>query len=125
MGTIQRIKGKECEHSWNCRTGCGILHSSIERIVKEYSGEMAEQVLSYRQQEPMMLFDFQYQLSVCKHCNVIQSVPVFKIIETGEKIVGVCQECGKKGELIDNLENTVCPVCHKTGFVQEEIGRWD
>ena len=108
MGAIVKISCTSCDSQWTRQTGCGIL-----------------QLDAYEADTELPMFDFGYRLAVCEGCGEVVSVPVIKLLDKGKEYTGVCEKCGGQAELIDNIGETKCPVCHKLSLSEEDYGFWD
>lgn len=125
MGRVERIQGKECEHNWECMTGCGLLHGNLQNVAKYFEGDAAVKVMSYNKQQVPVLFDFNLRPAVCNRCSGIVSVPVFGVVDKEEMIVGTCPDCKGQVELVQDWNMTACPLCRKKGLHSTVIGMWD
>lgn len=125
MGEIKIISCCNCGKSWECRTGCGILHGSLKEIAKSYEKEMAEEIRALALQQPPVLYDFSFHAAQCMYCRNVVSIPMLSVKQSGKTYTGLCSVCGKNAELQQNTERMVCPACNTSGLEQSEIGRWD
>lgn len=125
MGELKRIVCRSCGSEWECRTGCGLVHGKLEWIADLYGEDIRKEIKSCLKEGQLVPFTFAYQLSCCKKCGRIESVPVLRLEEDGREYVGVCRQCGQKPELVEEIEKTPCPVCHSPALETEEIGHWD
>ncbi len=125
MGMIEKVTCTSCGARWECMTGCGIMHGELERVIKLFSENMQKDIMIHIGKSEFPLFDFGYQLAYCKHCGTIESVPVLKLPDCQKEYTGSCPTCGQRAELIEDIEQTPCPVCHKEALTAEETGMWD
>lgn len=125
MGEIKKIVCKSCGAEWECMTGCGMLHGRLEWIADLYEEDIRKEIKALLQEERFVPFTFSYQLSYCKSCRSIRSIPVLRLEESGREYTGSCGECGQKTELLETIEKTLCPVCHASVLEVEETGHWD
>lgn len=125
MGELKKITCKSCGRSWEYETGCGMLHGKLKWVADLYPEDIKKEILSYLKEDEIILFDFGYQLSYCRKCNVIESVPVLRVADDNGVYAGVCGQCGQKTELIEEVEKIQCPVCHGADLTAENIGFWD
>lgn len=125
MGEIRKITCKSCGRSWECTTGCGMLHGKLKWVADLYPEDIKKEILSYLKEDEIILFDFGFQLSYCRKCNGIESVPVLRLADDKGVYAGICGQCGQKTELIEEVEKIQCPVCHGADLTVENIGFWD
>lgn len=125
MGQIIKITCTFCKTEWECKTGCGILHGDLTRVAELYPPGQCHSIRDYAETEQFPLFDFGYRLSRCLHCHHVGSVPVLKLPNEKETYVGVCRQCMKEIELLEDIRDTECPVCHHKGLKEEPAGLWD
>lgn len=125
MGVITNVACGACEAQWQCETGCGITHGEIGNIIPLFPKETAKEIEADIGTAAFPAFEFAYRLSVCEHCGSIESVPVLKLPDSGKEYAGVCRKCWKDTQLIEEIEDTPCPVCHKKALTMEDAGMWD
>lgn len=126
MGEIVKISCTSCKAEWECMIGCGLQHGNLKRVADLYfPDDIKQKIEDYAARTEFPSFDFRFQLSYCAYCKSIESVPVLHLNETDTDYIGVCEKCGEKTELIENIEDTKCPVCQKTSLKSEDAGRWD
>lgn len=125
MGVITDVSCASCGKKWQLRTGSGILHGELGAVKSFFPMEIRQKLDNYEREAEFPLFDFGYQLAVCEHCKAIESVPVIKLLDRQEEYIGVCGTCGGWTKLIENIEETHCPVCHEASLSEEETGLWD
>ena len=100
MGVIVDISCRSCQADWQCMTGCGLMHGTLEHVADLFPDEMKQEILEYGKQAEIPLFDFGYRLAVCP-------------------------DCGKPVRLARDLSKTACPVCHEKSLEVKETGCWD
>ncbi|MCI8924814.1 MAG: hypothetical protein HFI45_12610 [Lachnospiraceae bacterium] len=125
MGVIVDISCRSCRADWQCMTGCGLMHGTLEHVADLFPDEMKQEILEYGKQAEIPLFDFGYRLAVCPDCGGMVSVPVVRMLETYQAYVGPCPDCGKPVRLARDLSKTACPVCHEKSLEVKETGCWD
>lgn len=142
MGRMYAISCKNCGERWECKTGCGLMHGRFSHAVEAFPEEIRGTIQADMSGCPLVLFDFGYQVTGCRHCGNVVSVPVLKLIEKERVIVGPCPECG---ELIGaeelwtgqsdemstdqpderRIEGCDCPACQEKALSVQLIGLWD
>lgn len=125
MGATVKISCTCCNAQWQCQTGCGIMHGDLKQVTSLFSEDMQKKIKDCIGEVMFPWFDFHYQLSYCKQCNSIESIPYLDLGDSHTKFTGKCTKCGQETELIENIENFPCPVCHKKSLIIEETGIWD
>ncbi|MDE6972427.1 MAG: hypothetical protein K2P38_04895 [Lachnospiraceae bacterium] len=125
MGVIVDISCRSCQADWQCMTGCGLMHGTLEHVADLFPDEMKQEILEYGKQAEIPLFDFGYRLAVCPDCGGMVSVPVARMLETYQAYVGPCPDCGKPVRLARDLPKTACPACHEKALEVKETGCWD
>lgn len=125
MGVVVKAVCGACKGQWQCETGCGIMHGEIEGVLPLFPEGIRRQIEAAIGNRAFPAFTFAYQLSCCGHCGSIESVPVLKLTDIGKEYTGVCGKCWQNTELIENIGDTPCPVCHKKALTVEETGIWD
>lgn len=125
MGQIVKITCTACKSEWECKTGCGILHGDLNRVAELYPPEQCRRIRNCAKSTDLPLFEFGYQLSRCLHCGHVGSVPVLKLGAENTSCVGVCVQCMQEVELIEDIRETECPVCHRKSLKEEPAGMWD
>ncbi len=125
VGEIKRITCKSCGAGWECRTGCGIMHGKLDRVAALFPEDIEIEIAGIAKKTALVPFDFSYQLSYCKECQSIESVPVLWLLEEDREYIGRCGQCGQKIELIKAEDKMSCPVCHGGDLETEDIGGWD
>lgn len=124
MGAIINVNCKSCGTDWQCKTGCGIMHASLDGITDLFSEETRKEIYDSVSGE-YPLFHFSYELARCAYCRDIIAVPVLCLADEQKEYIGECIQCGKKIELIRELPHTSCPICEKEALQAEEVGLWD
>ncbi len=122
MGAIQIITCNNCKRNWQCKTGCGILHSRIDFAARDFPEDTARQIRAEAALHPHALFRFGYQVTGCPHCKNIVSVPVLSMRDTDSTYIGPCPECGGT---VQPENVSVCPVCGRSELSVREVGMWD
>lgn len=125
MGATVTISCKACGSKWQCQTGCGIMHGDLNQIVALYPENIQKEISKCIGEEAFPWFEFNYQLSYCKKCNSIESVPQLKLGDSHTEFIGKCSKCGQETHLIENVEELECPTCHKKTLSEETTGIWD
>ncbi len=125
MGAIVKISCMSCDSQWTRQTGCGILHGTLSAVKGFFPERTRQKLDAYEADTELPMFDFGYRLAVCEGCGEVVSVPVIKLLDKGKEYTGVCEKCGGQAELIDNIGETKCPVCHKLSLSEEDYGFWD
>ena len=125
MGAIVKVTCSSCRAEWQCATGCGIMHGTLEPIAALYPENIQKEIRDCVGDTMFPLFHFGFQLACCEHCGSITSVPVLKFPEAQTEFVGNCGQCGQKTKLIEDIENVPCPTCHKESLSARETGMWD
>ena len=123
MGEMNKIHCCRCGKDWEFRTGCGIMHSQLDRIAGLFIEDIAEQFMVYAEEKPPVIFDFAFKPAQCSNCRNIVDVPVLEV--KGEHYVGDCLLCGHKVKTLKDTENLKCPICSGEDFEQSIIGHWD
>lgn len=125
MGEIVKVACSSCRADWQCITGCGIMHGTLESVVAIYPEDIRKEIKECVGDTMFPLYEFGFRLSHCEHCNSITSVPVLALPDIHKEFIGNCSKCGHKTELIGTLESIPCPVCHKESLSAKETGMWD
>lgn len=100
-------------------------HGSLENTAPLFPKDTEAVLMEYAKGNAFPGFDFAFRLSVCAHCGGIVSVPTLRLHENGTSYIGVCPECGKEIQLVEELSETPCPVCGEQRLTALETGRWD
>lgn len=125
MGEIVKVTCSSCRADWQCITGCGIMHGTLESVTSIYPEDVRKEIRDCVGDTRFPLFDFGFRLARCGQCSSITSVPVLTFPDIHRKFVGSCGKCGHKTELIEDLESIPCPICHKESLSAKESGMWD
>ncbi len=125
MGAIVKVFCESCNAVWDCRTGCGMQHGSLDNVVSLFPENIESILTDYAARNECPMFDFAFQPAVCKNCTGIVSVPVLRLFENDTLYVGVCPDCGKEVKHIKDIHRIHCPVCKKRMLKTLETGRWD
>lgn len=125
MGAIVDVVCKSCKASWQCMTGCGLMHGSLQAVADLFPEQARKEIMEEAGQAEFPLFDFNYKLSYCPHCASIESVPVLRMLESYKAYIAPCPVCGQEIMLIRDLSKTECPVCHGTALEEQDAGYWD
>ncbi len=125
MGVTVKISCTCCKAQWQCQIGCGITHGELKQVTALFSEDVQKEIKNCIGEAMFPWFDFHYQLSYCKQCNSIESIPYLDLGDSHTKFIGKCAKCGQETELIENIENLPCPVCHEKSLIAEETGSWD
>ncbi len=125
MGMMEKVSCASCGSEWECPTGCGFMHGNLERVAVLYPEDVQKEIDNCTNGEKFPWFDFAYRLSYCRNCNTIESIPYLKTGSVHTAFAGKCAKCGQDVQLIENIENLPCPVCHKKGLSKAETGTWD
>ena len=125
MGTIVDVVCKSCKASWQCMTGCGLMHGALQTVADLFPEQTRKDIMGEIGQVEFPLFDFAYKLSYCPHCGSIESVPVVRMLESYKAYIGTCPVCGQETKLIRDLTRAECPACHKMTLEEHEAGHWD
>ena len=125
MGATIKISCKSCGAKWQCQTGCGFLHGDLDQIAILYPENIQWEIKNCIGETTFPWFEFNYRLSYCKQCNSIVSVPQLKLGDAHTEFTGKCSKCGQETQLIENMEESDCPVCHKKSLLTEVVGMWD
>lgn len=124
MGEIKKISCRACGRDWQVQTGCGLQHGMLENVVSAFPKAMQKGIYKSVEDMEFPIYDFSYRLAHCDYCCRIVSVPVFTSMEK-TSFIGGCPVCGHDTELIQNIEETICPVCGQKTLQEEETGLWD
>lgn len=125
MGEIVKVTCSSCRADWQCITGCGIMHGTLEAVAAIYPEATRKEIKECVGDTMFPVYDFGFHLSHCKHCSSITSVPVLKLPDNHREFIGNCGKCGHPTELIESPESTPCPACHKETLSVRENGMWD
>lgn len=125
MGAIVKVFCESCSAAWDCHTGCGIQHGSMENVAPLFPEAIENILMDYAEHSEYPLFDFAFQPAVCANCTSIVSVPVLRLHENGTTYIGVCPDCGKKVKPQKERQKLQCPICKKSMLKTLETGRWD
>ncbi len=125
MGVIVKVFCESCNAAWDCHTGCGMQHGALENVTSLFPKDTERILKDYAARNEWPMFDFAFQLAVCKNCAGIVSVPALKLFESDTSYVGVCPDCGKEVKLIKSPSRISCPICKKSMLKSFETGRWD
>lgn len=123
MGEMNKITCCSCRKNWEYRSGCGIRHSSLKAVAKEFEATIAEQLLQYGNENLFPIFHFSYMPARCSHCKEIVEVPFLEM--EGGQYAGACPICSRKVEVIKDIEKWNCPSCGEKNLERSIIGNWD
>ncbi len=124
MGTIQKITCKSCGNSWQCHTGCGLRHSSLEAVSGLFPEPVRAEIRGVLQREMFPAFDFEFRIAYCPSCNSFESVPALDLRD-GRFYTGVCDTCGREVKLAETIEKMHCPSCGGQSLAVLPTGHWD
>ena len=124
MGEIRKITCRSCGRDWQVQTGCGLQHGMLENVVSVFPKAMQKGIYMSVEDMEFPIYDFSYRPARCEYCSRIVSVPDFTPMGK-TSFVGGCPVCGHDTELIQNVEETICPVCGQKTLQEEETGLWD
>ncbi|MDD6810721.1 MAG: hypothetical protein PUD93_02465 [Lachnospiraceae bacterium] len=125
MGDIRRIRCRSCKSEWVIRTGCGLQHGNLGKLVELFEAKEAQHIGIYSSQIPPVMYDFRYEPAICSACSQIISVPVLEFPEQDEKYTGVCPVCRRKVKNVEKIENIACPICNENLLEENVTGEWD
>ena len=123
MGEMNKITCCSCRKNWEYRSGCGIRHSSLNAVAKEFEATIAEQLLQYGNENLFPIFHFSYMPARCSRCKEIVEVPFLEM--EGGQYAGACPICSHKVEVIKDIEKWNCPSCGEKNLERSIIGHWD
>lgn len=124
MGVIERVRCGSCGQSWECKTGCGMLHGKLDTVLDAFSEEIKQEVRKQVGQQMFPRFQFAYKPACCENCKAVVTVPVLELTKLDMKYIGGCRRCQSKIEPI-NVNEMRCPVCHEQQLEIEKVGMWD
>lgn len=124
MGVIEKVTCNACKREWECQTGCGLMHGSLETVAGLFE-DKAEEILAYQAVEQFPLYDFAYQLGNCTKCYDVVSVPTLKMLKSNTEYIGTCPKCKGVVSLIQDIEQTPCVICGKKALKKANTGHWD
>ncbi len=127
MGMIQTLTCPSCHESWEITTGHGILHSTLERVLKAFPQDTQMEIRQEVQGQLAPIFYFNYRMASCGRCKNIVAVPVIEFPESGRSYTSFCPQCGTSAELVILKEDAspTCPRCGTEALSVEDSGRWD
>lgn len=125
MGVIERIACHACGYVWECRSGCGIMHGTIENVIRCFSEDTGQEIAGAvsRMEDPV--FEFTYRPAVCQACGNIAAVPFLEFKKEGRHFQGECPFCGKSVKITEKIEQEKCPGCHQGPLEVRRTGFWD
>lgn len=125
MGRIHEYKCPSCHGVWKLFLGHGWNHGSIKQVLKVFSPELQNKIITEAKGDPDPLFLFNYQAALCKDCQNLVAVPVIQFLETKKTFVEKCPDCGGDAEILAEDSDIICPRCKKENLCLQEIGNWD
>lgn len=125
MGAIVKVFCESCDSAWECHTGCGMRHGTLENVASLFPEDTENILRAYAAGNECPMFDFTFRLAVCKNCAGVVSVPVLRLFDSDTLYIGVCPDCGKEVRAVKALQRIQCPVCKKRMLKSVETGRWD
>ncbi len=125
MGEIVNIRCDSCHTGWECRTGSGLMHGSLDSVAGIFSPKQQTEIALSAKQDPLSLFTFSFRPARCSRCHGIVSIPVLTLTESDSTFIGPCPACGQKIKPIARLSKSACPVCSNISLKSDTIGRWD
>lgn len=128
MGRMLKITCKSCGAGWECRTGCGMQHGSLEKVADLYPEDMRKKIMEHAAGMEFPVYDFGYRPAYCRQCRAIVSVPVLAFGGGSAEYAGKCARCGHEAEPLadmEDIEKMLCPVCYEAALEKEEAGLWD
>ena len=146
MGRLYKISCKKCGREWEGTVGCGLMHGRLSFAEKAFPEETRRAIHAQIPEQSPGLFDFAYQLTGCRRCGNVVSVPVLKLTEGDKTFIGPCPECGETigqdglwteqldespGEQSDGQSDGqgfgahTCPACREETLSFQMTGLWD
>ncbi len=127
MGMIQTLTCPSCHESWEIATGQGILHSTLDRVLKVFPQDTQMEIRKEVQGQLIPVFHFHYSMAACSRCKNMVAVPVIHIPESGHTYTSLCPQCGTSAnlEIFDEDAVPACPRCGEGHLTVEDTGRWD
>lgn len=127
MGMIQTFTCPACHESWEITTGHGIMHSTLERVLKAFPQDMQMAIRIEVQGQLAPIFHFNYCAASCSRCKNIVAVPVIYFPKSGRSYTSFCPQCSTAADLEILKENAspICPRCKSSLLSAEDSGRWD
>lgn len=118
------------------------MHGRLSHAAEAFPEEIRRTIQADMSECPLVLFDFGYQVTSCRHCGNVVSVPVLRLIEREKIFVGLCPECGgmipqdelwegQPGESPDGQPGEqeagshTCPACQEETLSFQMTGVWD
>ena len=123
MGEMNKIHCHNCGKNWECRSGCGIMHSRLEKIAGLFETDISQRFMVYASEKPPVIFSFSFMMARCDECKEILDVPFLEI--KGTQYIGKCPRCAQNVKVIKEIEKANCPKCNCIGLEQHVIGNWD
>lgn len=125
MGTIRDFECPSCYGTWRIRVGHGMMHGSLNHVLKAFPPDIQKKILTDIDGEPDPFFNFNYQAAACLQCGEIIAVPVLYLHKTECSYVSGCPECGSLELMPEEDSNFQCPRCNNKQLSVQVIGSWD
>ncbi len=127
MGTLIRVRCKNCYEEWPLQLGYGMMHGKIESVTPLLPDEIADQLPLEKLKNHEIPWSFAYEPAVCEHCKALISVPVIRLSKERIAQPTVCPDCGERPHLIeeDSIHRTPCPICGAETLDITDQGLWD
>lgn len=87
MGEIVNIRCDSCHTGWECRTGSGLMHGSLDSVAGIFSPEQQTEIALSAKQDPLSLFTFSFRPARCSRCHGIVSIPVLTLTESDSTFI--------------------------------------
>ena len=123
MGEIRKINCRNCDKTWEYRSGCGMMHARLGSVADLFEPDIAAQFMIYADKKPPVIFDFSFMPAKCEQCKDIVEIPVLNILEA--RYEGKCVSCNSDVKIITDLNKFNCPQCFSKELEQSVIGYWD
>ncbi len=125
MGQSIRISCRECDSSWEVKTGHGLIHGTKEKVLEEFPESLKGKAKDAYKDGRFPYFSF--KPAICEKCRAYVSVPVPSDNVSGEiAVAGFCPVCKNKNVKIQKKpEENPCPFCGAVDLIVTSAGDWD
>ena len=127
MGSLIRVRCKNCYEDWSLRLGYGLMHGRIDPILSLFPEEITKKLPIEKLQKYEMPWSFAFEPAMCEHCKALIALPVLRLSANRNPQYASCPECGTAVTLVkeDALPHTPCPACGAETLEVTEEGLWD
>ena len=127
MGSLIRVRCKNCYEDWSLHLGYGLMHGRIEPVLSLFPIEISQKLPTEQLRDHDLPWSFAFEPAECEHCKALIALPVLRISDDRDPQYPSCPECGGSVTLIreESLPQTPCPSCGAETLEVIEEGLWD